>query len=141
MRVNVKTVNEYINHDSKRTIDLQNLDKLIQQATGLKPQMFDSKSYSGVAYQIFPYKYASGREGIWPLISFAAQKNYISLYVIATRDNQYLAELYGKKLGKVSCGKSCIRFKRYEDLDEENLSILLKEAKNLYIKNDHWKVK
>jgi hypothetical protein len=45
------------------------------------------------------------------------QKNYVSLYVCAVIDGRYVAEAHKKELGKVSVGKSCIRFKKVEDVN------------------------
>jgi hypothetical protein len=45
------------------------------------------------------------------------------LYVCAVHNGEYLAEKHAKELGKVSVGKSCIRFKKVEDL---NLPVLKK---------------
>lgn len=59
----------------------------------------------------------------WPVISLANQKNYISIYVCAIIDGKYITEVYKKELGKVSVGKSCIRFKKIADI---NLSALKK---------------
>jgi hypothetical protein len=57
------------------------------------------------------------------VIALANQKNYISLYVCALDKGQYIAEKHKKELGKVSVGKSCIRFKKIEDI---NLPVLKK---------------
>ncbi len=48
----------------------------------------------------------------YPVVAFASQAHYMSLYVC---DTAVLAE-YRKKLGKLDCGKGCIRFRRIEDL-------------------------
>jgi hypothetical protein len=45
------------------------------------------------------------------------------------KDGKYLAESYGKKFGpKVSTGKSCIRFKKIEDIDLNVLEEAIKEG-------------
>jgi hypothetical protein len=67
----------------------------------------------------------------WPIVALANQKQYVSLYVCATKDNRYLPEQYADSLGKVNVGKSCIRFKRIEDL---NLDVL----KKLLLETKHW---
>lgn len=64
----------------------------------------------------------------WPTVALASQKNYISLYVCAVEDGKYIAEKYRAKLGKVSVGKSCIRFKKLEDLSIPELKKVLKIA-------------
>ena len=79
-----------------------------------------------LGYGKFHYKYASGREGDTSVIGLASQKNYISLYILAEKDGVYLAEANKEKLGKVSVGKSCIRFKKLEDL---NLKVAMQLAK------------
>lgn len=64
----------------------------------------------------------------WPVISLASQKNYISIYVCAVDGKEYIAEKYKDQLGKVSVGKSCIRFKKVEDLNLETIEKVLKFA-------------
>jgi hypothetical protein len=64
-------------------------------------------------------------------VALASQKNYMSLYVCAVEDGEYLAEKYGNKLGKVSVGKSCIRFKKLEDLNLPALNKVLQKAAGL----------
>lgn len=64
----------------------------------------------------------------WPIVALASQKNYVSLYVCAIEDGEYLAEKYKSKLGTVSVGKSCIRFKKLEDLNLPELEQVIKLA-------------
>lgn len=71
----------------------------------------------------YHYRYASGREGDWPVIALASQKNYISVYVCAASGGKYVAERYQKELAPASVGKSCIRFNRPEDI---NLNVFRK---------------
>ena len=47
------------------------------------------------------------------LVAFAAQKNYFSVYVMGR--GQRLAD-HRQELGKLNCGKGCIRFKKLEEL-------------------------
>jgi hypothetical protein len=65
-------------------------------------------------------------------VGLASNKQYISLYVTATAESGYLAEAYADRLGKVSVGKSCIRFRKAADLDEKVLKALLREAARQY---------
>jgi hypothetical protein len=48
--------------------------------------------------------------------------------VCALEDWKYVAEKYKSELGKVSVGKSCIRFKKLEDLDLKGLEKVIKIA-------------
>ena len=43
-------------------------------------------------------------------------------------DGAYLAESRADQLGKVSCGKSCIRFSSLDRLDRAELTALLQDA-------------
>lgn len=82
------------------------------------------------SYGKFHYKSKSGREGDWAVIMLASQKNYISLYICAIDQKlkKYVAEKYKKELPKASIGKSCIRFKKIEDIDLKVITTILKEA-------------
>jgi hypothetical protein len=79
-----------------------------------------------LAYGPWHYKYASGREGDWFRIGLASNKNYISLYILATDGKCYVTEHFKKALPKASIGKSCVRFKRLSDLDESALAKLIR---------------
>ena len=82
-----------------------------------------------LGYGLMPYRPRSVRETTtWPLIALAAQKRHLSLYVCAVVDGAYLAEARAAALGKVSCGKSCIRFTSLDRVDTTELSALLRDA-------------
>ncbi len=81
-----------------------------------------------LGYGSFKYKNYQKKIIDWPIVALASQKNYISLYVCALDGKQYLAEKYKDKLGKVSVGKSCIRFKKIEDLHLPTFKTVLKRA-------------
>lgn len=96
-----------------------------EQAPGLKPFF----AYNMLGYGKFKYTNYKKEVVDWPIIALANQKNYISVYVCCVdKDGKYLAEKYSKQLGKVSTGKSCIRFKKLEDLDLEVLGKVIKGA-------------
>lgn len=92
------------------------------------PKLKPNFLYNMLGYGSFPYKNYKGELISWPTIALASQKNYISLYVCSIHDGKYLAEMHKKELGKVSVGKSCIRFKKLEDVDLKALAKLLKLA-------------
>jgi hypothetical protein len=81
-----------------------------------------------IGYGMFHYKSKSGREGDWCLIALASQKNYISLYACSIANGEYVAEKYKKDLPRANIGKSCIRFKKVEDVDLNVIKKLLIEA-------------
>lgn len=116
-----KTVAGYLAKVPKERQELMLfLHEFIQKsAPKLKPHF----AYNMLGYGSFPYLNHKKEALSWPIVALANQKNYISLYVCALEDGQYIAEKYKAQLGKVSVGKSCIRFKKLEDL---NLAMLKK---------------
>ncbi len=120
------TIKEYIAAlPAERRDIIKALDTFIQKtAPKLKPHF----AYNMLGYGSFPYKNYKKEKIEWPTIALASQKNYISLYVCAIEKGEYLAEKNKKDLGNVSVGKSCIRFKKMEDLNLDGLKKLLKLA-------------
>jgi hypothetical protein len=109
--------------EEPRRSDIARLDKLIRKtAPRLKPAICAGM----LGYGLFHYKYASGREGDTCKLSIASNKQYISLYAFASDEKGYVAERFKKKLAKASIGKSCVRFKKLEDLDLDALAELIK---------------
>lgn len=121
-----KSVKEYLAAlpaDRKEVV--QFLHNLIQKtAPKLKPHF----AYNMLGYGSFPYRNHKHEKIEWPVIALANQKNYISLYVCAVKDGKYIAEMHKKDLGKVSVGKSCIRFKKMSDVNLATLKKILKAA-------------
>lgn len=120
------TSEEYIQLiEEPRRNEIVELDKLIKRTAPTLNAHFASNM---LGYGSFHYKSRSGREGDWPIIALASQKNYISIYVCAIKNGKYVAGEYAKKLGKVSVGKSCIRFKKLEDVNLNVLKQVILEA-------------
>jgi len=111
----------------RRKGDLSELHRIIRTTV---PRLQPTMAFGMIGYGPFDYKYASGREGKWVTVALASQKHYISLYVcsVDASGKQYIAEKYKKELGKVSVGKSCIRFKKLGDLNLQVLKRVLREA-------------
>jgi uncharacterized protein YdhG (YjbR/CyaY superfamily) len=61
------------------------------------------------------------------LCALASQKNYMALYVCETD----IVKAHLAQLGKVSCGKGCIRFKRIEDLNLDTVELIFKDVLEL----------
>ena len=95
-------------------------DTVTRAAPALTPERVDD----AVGYGRFRYRYASGREGESFVVMLANQKRHVSVYVNAATEGRYLAEAYASRLGRVSVGKSCIRFRKLEDLDLDALAEL-----------------
>jgi hypothetical protein len=114
----------------ERAEELRRVDALIMAAApGIDRQLVGSMGSQMLGYGLMPYKPRSARETTTvPLISLAAQKRHLSLYVFAVVDGQYLAEARADRLGKVSCGKSCIRFAALDQVDVVELDRLVRDA-------------
>lgn len=120
------TVEEYLaNVPAERKAIIDFMHEFIQKAApSLKPHF----AYNMLGYGSFPYTNYKKEEIEWPVVSLANQKNYVSVYVCAVDDGEYIAEKHKDKLGKVSVGKSCIRFKKLEDLNLDELKKVIRTA-------------
>lgn len=121
-----KTVKEYFAAlPAERREPMEFLHQLIQKtAPKLKPNFI----YNMPGYGSFTYTNHKKEVLDWPVIALASQKNYISLYICAVEDGEYIAEKYKDELGKVSVGKSCIRFKKLPDLNLTTLKKVIRLA-------------
>jgi hypothetical protein len=123
-------VKEYITSqpEPKRS-DMQELHHLTLQVLPGCKLWFDNgknsenKTVSNptIGYGFYTIKYADGKTRDFFQIGLSANKTGISVYILGIKDTTYLAQMYGKKLGKVSVTGYCIRFKT---LKEINIDIL-----------------
>jgi hypothetical protein len=74
-----------------------------------------------IGYGFHTIKYANGTTREFFQIGVSANKTGISVYILGIKDKRYLAQAYGKKLGKASVSGYCIRFKTLKDI---NIDIL-----------------
>jgi hypothetical protein len=125
-QLDVSSPSEYIAAvGDERRPDIAALDALIREhAPELDPVIMNGM----LGYGPFHYRYASGREGEACKLSIASNASYISLYCFAADADGYVAERYVDRLPKASIGKSCVRFKRFADLDEGALVALIEET-------------
>jgi hypothetical protein len=122
------TVKEYIeNVPEDRKDAIKFLHEFIQKAA---PKLKPNFTTNMLGYGLFTYLDSKKVPREWPVVALANQKNYVSIYVCALEDGQYAAEKHAPKLGKVSVGRSCIRFKKLEDVDLEELKKVLKIAES-----------
>jgi hypothetical protein len=118
-----------------RRAELKALHATIRQAAPrLKPYLAYSGSVLG--YGAYHYKYASGREGDCPIVGLSSRAQSISLYIAGHRNGRPIAEAAKSRLGKVSVGKVCIRFKKLADLNLPTALELVREASAL-LDNGH----
>ena len=124
--VGAKSDNEYIamlNDERKEAIE--SLDRIIKETV---PSLKRWYAFNMLGYGKFKYKNYKKETIDWPIIALARQKNYISLYVCSVLDGEHLAEKYKDSLGKVNVGKSCIRFRKIEDINLDGVKKVLKLA-------------
>lgn len=123
-KLNDASVEDFINtvKDEQTREDCRAVAKLMQEATKAEPKMWGANI---VGFGIYTYKYASGKTGDWPMVGFSPRKQNLTLYVMGGfEDHDELME----KLGKFTCGKSCIYIKRLSDLHLPTLKKLLKAS-------------
>jgi hypothetical protein len=113
-----------------REPELRRVDALVTGAApGIDRQLVAAGSGRMLGYGLMPYKPRSAKVATtWPVVALAAQKRHLSLYVCAVVDGEYIAEARADRLGKVSCGKSCIRFTSLDRVDVGELSALVGDA-------------
>jgi hypothetical protein len=95
--------------DPSRRADAKVLVKLLQNATGEKPQMWGAAI---IGFGSCHYKYESGREGDMPIVGFSPRKAATVVYGVAS------AKALLPKLGKHSTGKGCLYIKKLADVDQ-----------------------
>ena len=90
-------------------------------------------SNPNIGYGLHAMKYADGTTREFYQIGLSANKTGISVYILGIEDKKYLAQTYGKVLGKASVTGYCIRFKTLKDINIEILEAAIRnrvEAQN-----------
>ncbi len=106
--------------DEQKRQDCLEILALMKRVTGAEPVMWGE---SIVGLGLYHYKYASGREGDWPLTGFSPRKQNLTIYITSGFDQ--FGELL-KRLGKHKTSVSCLYIKRLADVDREVLEQLVK---------------
>jgi len=83
-------------------------------------------SNPNIGYGLQTIKYADGRAREFYQIGMSANTTGISVYIIGMKDKKYLAQTYGKELGKASVTGYCIKFKRLEDINVDALEAAIR---------------
>jgi len=113
------------------------LDLLIHPLmSGLSRTLWEGVFWGGTEQQIIGYgdlvqKRPRGIEVEWFLIGLAQQKNYLSLYVNAVEDGDYVGRRFAESVGASKVGASSLSFKRFEDINLEALTDLIETARAL----------
>ena len=121
--------------------DMQELHKhILQVMPKCKLWFLDGKDDKGktvsnpnIGYGFYTIKYADGKTREFYQIGLSANTTGISVYILGIKDKKYLAQAYGKKLGKASVTGYCIKFKTLKDINIDILEAAIRyrvEAQN-----------
>ena len=86
-----------------------------------------------IGHGLFTIKYANGTTREFFQIGISANKTGISIHILGIKDKTYLAQTFGKKLGKASITGYCIKFKTLKDINIDILEAVIRygfEAQN-----------
>ena len=83
-------------------------------------------SNPNIGYGLHTMKYADGTTRDFYQIGLSANNTGISVYILGIEDKKYLAEVYGKQLGKASVTGYCIRFKTLKDINIDVLEAAIR---------------
>ena len=119
-----ESVEDFLNRipEAERREDCFAVAKIMEEITGDKPKMWGP---SIVGFGAYRYKYASGREGDWPVTGFSPRKKDLTVYLMMGFQKH---EELMKKLGKHSGAKSCLYIKRLSDIHVPTLKKLIKTS-------------
>ncbi len=85
-------------------------------------------SNPNIGYGLQSRKYADGKTKEFYQIGISANTTGISVYILGIEDKKYLAEKYGKELGKASVTGYCVKFKRLKDINSEILQAAIRDG-------------
>lgn len=105
--------------DERRRRDAREVLALMKEITGKRPKLWGT---SIIGFGSYHYKYASGREGDWPVTGFSPRKQNLVVYVMPGFSRY---ESLMRRLGKYKLGKSCLYLKRLDDVDRDVLRRLI----------------
>lgn len=83
-------------------------------------------SNPNIGYGSYTIKYADGKTKEFYQIGMSANTTGISVYILGIKDKKYLADTYGKTLGKASVTGYCIKFKVLKDINIDTLQAAIR---------------
>ncbi|MFA7380777.1 MAG: DUF1801 domain-containing protein [Bacteroidia bacterium] len=83
-------------------------------------------SNPNIGYGLHTIKYADGTTREFYQIGLSANTTGISVYILGLKDKAYLAQTYGKELGKASVTGYCIKFKALKDINIKTLEAAIR---------------
>jgi hypothetical protein len=126
MQSNAKTVAEYLNElESLRAAEVVALRDLVLK--NLPKGYQETMSWGMISYEI-PMDISGGTYNNQPLVyaAIASQKNHLSLYLMSVYSKPEIEaeflKLWHKSNKKLDMGKSCLRFRKMEEVSLEAIS-------------------
>lgn len=134
MSVQEKISNYIAGQPEPKQSDMQQLHLLILQILpGCKLWFDDGKNSENktvsnptIGYGAYTIKYADGKTREFFQIGLSANKTGISVYILGIKDKTYLAQTYGKHLGKASVTGYCIRFNNLKNINIDVLEAAIR---------------
>jgi hypothetical protein len=83
-------------------------------------------SNPNIGYGSYTIKYANGTTREFFQIGISANTTGISVYILGIKDKAYLAQTFGKELGKASVTGYCIKFKTLKDINIDVLEAVIR---------------
>ena len=114
--------------------EMQSLhDSILKISPGCKLWFRDGKDDKGkvvsnpnIGYGNYTMKLAAGKTREFYQVGLTANATGISVYIMGIEDKKYLAEIFGKDLGKASVTGYCIRFKALKDINVDVLKTAIR---------------
>ena len=128
-------IKEYIaSQPEPKRSEMQELhNTILQMRPGCKLWFLDGKDNKGkvvsnpnIGYGNYTMRLAAGKTREFYQVGLTANTTGISVYVVGIEDKKYLAETYGKDLGKASVTGYCIRFKSLKDINTDVLEAAIR---------------
>ena len=124
--------------------DMQELHKhILQVMPKCKLWFLDGKDEKGktvsnpnAGYGSYTIKYADGTTREFYQIGLSANTTGISIYIMGIKDKKYLANTYGKNLGKASVTGYCIKFKTIKDINVDILQEAIRDGVEITAKSN-----
>ena len=130
-------INNYITSqpEAKRS-DMQALHQMILQVTpACKLWFLDGKntenktvSNPNIGYGSYTIQYADGTTREFYQVGMSANTTGISVYILGLTDKKYLAQAYGKTIGKASITGYCIKFRTLKDINMNILEAAIRDG-------------
>lgn len=118
------------NADAMRALD----EVIAPIMSGLPRSLWEGVFWGGTTQSIVGYgdlrqPRPGGDPVDWFLLGLARQKRYVSLYVNAVENGEYLGKRYADSIGASKVGASSLSFARLEDVDLDELRALVTSAR------------